>query len=112
MEFDLQLNQRKVKGGRLKVLPSFCNIYRYITSSVEHHTEPPYSRTVHQVVKTLGKDIEFSLYLTSYYIDFFSSIAYTIVAGRDTLYTRATEFAFKCHAMAPVTGPPKGGFLR
>lgn len=45
-------------------------------------------------------------------IDKLSAILYTINAGRDTLYTRVTELTFKCHLMAPATGPPEGGFLR
>lgn len=45
-------------------------------------------------------------------IDKTVGIAYTKVAGRDTLYTHITEFAFKCHVLAPAVGPPKGGFLR
>ena len=45
-------------------------------------------------------------------IDKNKKITYTIYAGRDTLYTRVTELTFKCHVLAPVMGPPKGGFLR
>lgn len=45
-------------------------------------------------------------------IDNTNERAYTIVAGRDTLYTHIPEFAFKCHVLAPAVGPPKGGFLR
>ena len=39
-------------------------------------------------------------------LDFFLPIAYNKYAGIDALYTRETEFAFKCHVMAPATGPP------
>lgn len=45
-------------------------------------------------------------------IDKTNERAYTIVAGRDTLYTHIPEFTFKCHVLAPAVGPPKGGFLR
>ena len=45
-------------------------------------------------------------------VDKNQNIAYTISAGRDTLYTHITEFTFKCHVLAPAVGPPKGGFLR
>lgn len=45
-------------------------------------------------------------------IDKTGKIPYTKIAGRDTLYTHITEFAFKCHVLAPAVGPPKGGFLR
>jgi hypothetical protein len=44
-------------------------------------------------------------------VDGNKKIEYTIDAGRDTLYTRVTEFTFKCHVLAPVTRPLKGGFF-
>ena len=44
-------------------------------------------------------------------IDKTEHMAYTKVAGRDTLYTHITEFAFKCHVLALAVGPPKGGFF-
>lgn len=49
-------------------------------------------------------------YFVQKVIDKLSTILYTISAGRDTLYTRVTEFTFKCHLMTPATGPPKGVF--
>ena len=27
------------------------------------------------------------------------------------LYTHISEFAFKCHVLAPAVGPPEGGFF-
>ena len=49
---------------------------------------------------------------SEYLLTNFLNIAYNIGAGRNALYTRETEFTFKCHIMAPVTGPPQGGFFR
>lgn len=36
---------------------------------------------------------------------------YILVAGRNTLYTRTTEFTFKRRFLLSDTRPPKGGFL-
>lgn len=44
-------------------------------------------------------------------LDFLVKNEYTNIAGSNTLYNRVTEFTFKCHVMAPVTMPPKGGFF-
>lgn len=53
---------------------------------------------------------KFLIYLLKI-VDFFKDIAYTYIAGRDTLYTRVTELAFKRHVMSSVMGPPSGGFF-
>ena len=45
-------------------------------------------------------------------IDKRQKVAYNIVTGRDTLYTRVTELTFKCYVRTPVMGePPVGGFF-
>ena len=47
-----------------------------------------------------GNSIDFD----SKSIDKASRIAYTELAGRDTLYTHVTELTFKCYVIAAVVG--------
>ena len=41
-------------------------------------------------------------------VDKINVIVYNIDAGRNTLYTRVTEFTFKRYVISPVAGTPSG----
>ena len=51
-------------------------------------------------------DYQKNPFLTKIIVDILFIFAYNNNAGRNTLYTHATEFAFKRHVMASAMGPP------